>query len=382
MAVRATVHRTGSRNWEESLPVADVHRNAGDAMDVLIVEKLEAGALAWLEARHALRYAPELATDSRGLRLALFEARVALLPTSVRVDANLLAMAPRLRAVGHTGAAVDHIDVDACHRMGVEVVRGVAASAPAEAEFVISALILLLRGGATNAGASHAPAGRELAASTVGVIGMAPAARCIASMLSGFGSRLVGYDPALHASDPLWGRWRIEPLGLASLLAEADAVRVQLPAYSRYAGLLGARFLEQCKPGQVVLSTAHAGIFDRDALAEACRGGRLARLWFDNVDAEWLAPESPLHGLKALHVTPRLAGATLETRERGVQAVLQRLDEVLRELPPGARHGSEVDSGPVSVPGPLAEPTVVEVLDPRLLSPGEPFAIERGPALR
>lgn len=378
MAVRAIVHMACSRNWEESLPVADVGRNVGEAMDVLIVEKLEAEALAWLQARHEVRYAPELAIDSRALRLALFDARVALLPTALRVDANLLAMAPRLRAIGHTGTALDHIDVEACQRMGIEVVRGVAASAPAEAEFVISALILLLRGG----GATPSGVGRELASATVGVIGMAPAARWISGMLSGFGSRLVGYDPSLHASDPLWGRWRIAPLALATLLAEADAVCVQLAAYSRYAGLLGGRFLEQCKPGQVLLSTSHAGVFDREALAQACSSGRLARVWLDNVDADWLAPGAPLHGLTGLRVTPRLAGATVETRERGVQAVLQRLDEVLRELPLGARSGGlEVDSGPVSVPGPLPEPSV-EFDPPAAISPAEPAAIEPGPASR
>ena len=54
--------------------------------------------------------------------------------------------------------------------------------------------------------------GRELGGATVGVIGMPPAARSMAQMLGGFGSKVVGYEPALHASDSVLERWRVAPL--------------------------------------------------------------------------------------------------------------------------------------------------------------------------
>lgn len=326
-------------------------------MDLLIVEPLEAEVLQWLDARHRVRYEPELARDPRGFRQSLFNVRAVVLPAIVRVDEEMLSFAPMLRAVGRVSPGADNVDIDACVRAGVEVVRGAAATAPAEAEFMIGALISLLRPGA---GSPRALPGRELASATVGLIGMAPAARFVSAMLSGFGSRLVGYDPTLHASDPLWGRWRIEAMGLRDLLQTADAVCVQLPYYSRYQGLLGDRYLPHCLPGQVLVSTSHSALFDDSALAAALRSGRIAGALLDSVEPGLLEPGRPLHGIASLETSPRLAGYTQESRVRCVWAVAQRLDEVLSQSPRVARDVrtsvSPPLSGPVSMPGPLHGP--------------------------
>ena len=320
-------------------------------MDLLIVEPMETEVLRWLQQRHRMRYAPELARDPRTFRRHLFNVRAAVLPPQLRVDAEMLSFAPLLRAVGRVNPGLENIDVEACAQSGVELVRGTAATAPAEAEFVVGSLITLLRPGALG---GRIGAGRELASATVGLIGLAPAARSISALLSGFGSRLVGYEPTLHASDVLWGRWRIEPMGLRELLETADAVCVQLPFYSRYQGLLGERYLPQCKPGQVLLSTSHSAIFDEAALAQVLRSGRLGAAWLDAVEPGLLDEDRPLHGVPNLHTTSRLAGYTQESRVRSVWAVAQRLDEILGQTPPVARDfRASGSAGPVSAPAPL-----------------------------
>ena len=326
-------------------------------MDLLIVEPLEPEVLQWLQERHRVRYAPELARDPRAFRQVLFNVRAAMLPPTLRVDAETLSFAPLLRAVGRVGPGLENIDVDACQQLGVELVRGAAATAPAEAEFLIGALIALLRPGLAD---GRQGGGRELASATVGLIGLAPAARSMAALLSGFGSRLVGYDPTLHASDLLWGRWRIEPVGLRELLEVSHAVCVQLPYYTRYQGLLGERYLPYCRPGQVLVSTSHSALFDEIALAQAVRNGRIASAWFDSVEPGLLEAGRPLHGLPQVRSTPRLAGYTQESRVRSVWSVVHRLDEILSQTPPVARDfrpsASSPLSGPVSMPGPLAGP--------------------------
>lgn len=323
-------------------------------MDLLIVEPIETDVLSWLQARHSVRYAPELARDPRSFRQTLFNVRAAVLPPQLRVDAETLSFAPLLRAVGRVEPGLENIDIDACTRSGVELVRGSAATAPAEAEFMIAALITLLRPGVDG---GRVTTGRELASATVGLVGLAPAARALSAMLSGFGTRLIGYDPTLHASDILWGRWRIEAMGLRELLETADAVCLQLPYYSRYQGLFGERYLPQCKPGQVLISTSHSALFDEAVLATALRSGRLASVWFDSVEPGLLDPGRPLNGAPNLHTTSRLAGYTQESRVRSVWAVAQRLDEILSQTPPVARdHRAAVPPphGPVSGPAPLS----------------------------
>ena len=305
-------------------------------MDLLIVEPLEAEVMQWLEARYALRYAPELAADPRAFRQALYNVRSMIVPPSVTIDAQALHYAPVLRAVGRVSAGAENIDLDACARARVEVVRGLTATAQAEAEFMIGALLSLLRR-VPVVGSDGMLVGRELGAATVGLVGMAPAARSMAQMLAGFGSKMVGYDPALHASDNVFERWRVQPLGLRELLEQSDAVCVQLSYFSRYHGLLGERFLPFCKPNQVIVSIAHSGLFDEAALAEALTGGRVAAAWLDSLEPGALDQGRALHGIENLQITPRVASTTRESRQRSAWAVVKRIDELLSVVPSSAR---------------------------------------------
>ena len=297
-------------------------------MDLLIVEPLEAEVMEWLSARYALRYAPELANDPRAFRQALYNVRSMIVPPSVTLDAQALHYAPVLRAVGRVSAGAENIDLDACARSRIEVVRGLTATAQAEAEFMIGALLSMLRR-VPVVGSDGMLVGRELGAATVGLIGMAPAARSMAKMLAGFGSKIVGYDPSLHASDTLFERWRVRPLGLREVLEQSDAVCVQLSYFSRYHGLLGERFLPFCKPNQVMVSIAHSGLFDEAALAQALTGGPLSAAWLDSLEPGALDEGRPLFGIANLQITPRVASTTRESRLRSAWAVVKRIDELL-----------------------------------------------------
>jgi phosphoglycerate dehydrogenase-like enzyme len=301
-------------------------------MDLLIIEPLEAEVVQWLEARYAVRYAPELASDPRAFRQALYNVRSMIVPPSVTIDSQALHYAPVLRAVGRVSAGAENIDLEACSRAKVEVVRGLTATAQAEAEFMIGALLSLLRR-VPVVGSDGMLVGRELGAATVGLIGMAPAARSMAQMLSGFGSKMVGYDPALHASDAVFERWKVKPLGLRELLEQSDAVCVQLSYFSRYHGLLGERFLPFCKPNQVIVSIGHSALFDEAALAEALTNGRIAAAWLDSLEPGSLDQGRPLFGIENLQITPRVASTTRESRLRSAWAVVKRIDELLGNAP-------------------------------------------------
>ena len=297
-------------------------------MDLLIAESLEPEVINWLETRHSVRYAPQLAQDPRGFRQGLYDVRALIVPPALAIDALTLQHAPRLRAVGRVSAGAENIDLEACARAGIEVVRCLTASAPAEAEFMIQALLSLLRRFPV-VGTDGRLAGRELSMCTVGLIGMAPAARSMAQMLSGFDTRLVGYDPALHPSDTVWQRWRVLPVGLPELLQESDAVCVQLPYFSRYRGLLGERFLPHCKQNQVIVSISHSALFDETWLADALASDRLAAVWLDSLEPGLLEPGRPLHGIETLQVSPRVASTTRESHLRSAWAVAKRIDELM-----------------------------------------------------
>ena len=323
-------------------------------MDVLIVEPIPVEVQQWLAARHAVRLAPELAHQPIDFRVALAPARAAILPPSVTLDASVLWHAPRLQVVGRVSAGAEGIDLDACGRAGVEIVRATSASAVAEAEFVIAALLAMKRRVPvlTDEGLL---VGRELGGSLVGIVGATPATEPLCRMLNAFGARVGGYDPGLHANDPAWARAGVRPMGLQDLVRECDAVCVLLTHYSRFDGLFGERLLASARHNQVIVSLAHSAIFDEEALARALREGPLAAAWLDSLEPGALDPGRPLRHIDTLQVTPRVASTTREARLRAAWVVAERIDAVLRlrvserslrPAPPGGY------AGPANVPEP------------------------------
>ncbi|TXI20960.1 MAG: phosphoglycerate dehydrogenase [Roseateles sp.] len=301
-------------------------------MSVLILEPLETEVVQWLAERHDARFAPELVGDLDALLEALQDARALIAPPEVRVDAELLLGAPTLRAIGRASGGAENIDIEACRKAGVDVVRSQTATANAEAEFAIGALLSLLRRVPVE-GSDGLMVGRELGCATVGILGLSATSRILAQLLPAFGTRVIGYDPALHPSDAIWERWGIEPVGLAELIEQSDGLVLLLPFFERYRGLLADRQLDAVRPGQVLVCLSHSGVFDEGALARALQTGRLRAAWFDSLEPGWLEPGRPLHGLATLQVTPRLAGTTRESRARAAWAVARRIDELLGAPP-------------------------------------------------
>ncbi len=298
-------------------------------MNVLVVEPFDAEVLAWLNARHAVAYAPELAQQPLAFREALSGARALVVPPSVALDAVALRGATQLQVVARLSVGAENIDLEACARAGIEVVRPANASALAEAEFAIGALLQLFRRMPIITGEGLL-VGRELGGATVGVVGLAPAARPLAQLLGAFGATVLGYDPAVHASDAAWQRVGIPHVGLREMLQSCDAVVVLLDFYPRYTGLFSERLFEECRPNMVLVSLAYSALFDARALARALGSGRLAAAWLDSVEPGLLDPGKPLHHVDTLQVTPRVSATTRESRSRSAWAVARRIDRLLQ----------------------------------------------------
>ena len=301
-------------------------------MDVLIVEAVEPEVLNWISQRHATRYAPELDRDPRAFRQALFDVRALIIPGSIALDAQALHFAPVLRAVGRLSAGAESLDADACARAGVEIVRAQSSTAAAEAEFALMAMLQLLRRVPVRSGDGYLVS-RELGAATVGIVGMTAAVRPLSVLLGAFGTKVIGYDPAVHATDALWARWNVTPVPLREVVERSDVLCVFMPYFPRYKALIGERFLSAARPDQVVINLSHSELFDEAALAGALNSGRVAAAWFDSMEPGTVEPGRPLHQVRGLQVTPRVAGTTRESRLRSAWAVVRHIDELLAETP-------------------------------------------------
>lgn len=335
-------------------------------MDILLLDALVPEATAWLEKHHRVYFRPELVGDLAGLKQAGRRAAGIVVPMQTVVTSALLDCLPALKVLGRLHLATDNLDLDACDVRGITVIHASSTSVHSNAEFLLTALLLLYRRGVVSAllGNRYATArlGRELHGSTVGIFGLSPAAHALASMLTVLGARLIGYDPAVHHSAPVWDELGIQPVTLPDMLGIADAVSVQMLYAQRFKGFFGARTLRHCRPGQLWVSISRSELFDRAALADALNDGRMEACVIDRMEADFLGPSSPLRGIKNLTVTPRLGSHTREARLQSSWHVAHCMQEALM---PESAHLMPAADPPVRT---VASEEVVQDLVPDSMS--------------
>lgn len=253
-----------------------------------------------------------------------------------RIDAALLARAPRLRALSSVSVGVDHIDRVAATARGLPVghTPGVLTETTADLAF---ALLLaaarripeadrFVRDGDWRSEQSWQPdllLGRDVYGTTLGVIGFGAIGRAVARRAIGFGMRVLAWSRTPRPLGDLDGH--VETAALPELLARADFVSVHVALAPETRGLLDARALGAMKPGAILVNTARGGIVDEDALAAALREGRLAAAGFDVFAREPLEPTSPLLGLPNIVLTPHIGSASGATRARMAELAVDNL---------------------------------------------------------
>ena len=302
-------------------------------MDILLVDRLVPEALKWLQERHGVESRGELAADPSALRKAMYKARAAVLPRKVVVTREFLDFAPLLKAVARMHVGTDNTDLEARRAREVRVIQSSTANVRSNAEYLLASLLMLYRRGVGAAlnGDRHAEVrlGRELSGSVVGILGLAPTAHTLAIMLHSLGARLIGYDPAVHHTAPIWSRLKIQPVGLPELVANADSISVQVMYASRYEGFINDKLLAHCKPGQLWVGISRSHLFDASAFARALNDGRIEAALLDGAESGFASRGSPLHDCGNLFLTPRLGSHTREAHLRASWYVAHRIHETL-----------------------------------------------------
>jgi D-3-phosphoglycerate dehydrogenase / 2-oxoglutarate reductase len=298
-------------------------------MKLLIVEKLEKDVLDWLASRYSTRFAPELAADTRGLRLALHDVEAVVLPANIKVDSAWLLQAPVLKVLGRMSDSIDAQERMACEQAGVLSVGCSLSGSRAQAEFMLSCMLSLLRNVPAASVDGHWM-GRELGGSTVGLLGLTRASKPLAQWLASMGAKVVGWDPELPAEDVVWSRWGITHLTQQSLLQQADALCLQ---WSTGQGeCLNEHLMRFCKRHQVWVSTSPLSVLPLPALTRSLSSGMLAAAWFDGssvVNAIADTDAKALAALPQVQLTNQLAVRTLDAWQRAGWEVARRLDQLL-----------------------------------------------------
>lgn len=302
---------------------------------VVITEFIGAEAITDLERDFAVVYDPELHGRPADLAAAVPAAAALVVRNRTQVTRELVAAAPGLRVVGRLGVGLDNIDLDACREHGVEVRPATGANAVAVAEYVIGAMLVLIRRAfrATDRlVAGEWPRtemmGREAAGRTLGLIGFGGIAREVAGRARALGMAVAAHDPYLGPGVPPWVDV-VEDLG--GLAARSDVLTVHVPLTEETRGLVGPAVLDRLPEEALVINTSRGGIVDEDAVAERLRTGRLGGAALDVFVVEPLdaAAGARFAGVPNLLLTPHIAGVTEESYRRVADMIVAAVREVL-----------------------------------------------------
>lgn len=254
-----------------------------------------------------------------------------------RIDAALIAGAPRLRAISNLAVGYDNIDVAAATARGIPVgnTPGVLTEATADLAFTlilaaarrIGEAERYARDGRWRTWDPNLLLGLELHGATIGVVGMGQIGRAVARRAAGFGMRIV-YTSRGDASGAPGER-----LAIDALLRAADVVTLHVPLTAETRGMIGERELRLMRPSALLINTARGAVIDQAALVRALSEGWIAGAGLDVADPEPVPAGDPLLAAPNLVLLPHIGSATVATRSRMAAMAVANCAAALRGEP-------------------------------------------------
>ena len=184
---------------------------------------------------------------------------------------------------------------------------------------------------------------REVARSTVGIVGFGGIGREVHRRVRPLGARVLALrrrpsEPPDTGTEILTG-----PEGFQRLLAESDYLVLTAPATAETRSLVDARALERMKPGAVLVNVARGSLVDQEALAEALRVGRLRGAGLDVFQTEPLPEGEPLWDLENVLITPHVSGTSSDFWWRQTDLIVENLNRWFSGRP--LRNQVNLDAG-------------------------------------
>ena len=168
----------------------------------------------------------------------------------------------------------------------------------------------------------------ELGGKTLGIVGFGELGQAVASMAEHFGMHVLVAQR--HNAEPKPGR-----LALEEILPRVDVLSLHCPLTEQTRNLIGVRELALMKPSAILINTARGGIVDEQALLDALVKGKLAGAGMDVLHSEPPKEGNVLleHTLSNLIITPHIAWASRQARQRLIEGIAQNIRAYLDGQP-------------------------------------------------
>jgi phosphoglycerate dehydrogenase-like enzyme len=247
---------------------------------------------------------------------------------------DLPALAPRLRWVQLTHAGAERVDATLTRGVTFTTVGGMSAGPIAE--WVIGCMLMFAKGWPATFRDQQQHVyrrfmPRELAGSTVGIVGLGTIGLEVASRARALGCRVMAMRRSFTARAPhdLVDE-AVPPGDLDYLLSASDYVVLTAPLTAETRRLIDARAIRAMRSDAVLINVSRGGLVDEDALVEALRKGTIGGTALDVFQREPLPPDSPLWDLDRAILSPHIAAGTEHYYERATDVFCANLAHYLR----------------------------------------------------
>lgn len=241
------------------------------------------------------------------------------------IDANVLDACPTIKLVCVLATGYNVVDCGAAKERSIPVCNVPAYGTDAVAQFTFALLLELCHRVGHHSQVVHE--GKwcdspdfcfwdtpqiELAGKTMGIIGFGRIGRAVGRIAKTMGMQVIAYNRSRCPEGEAIGTY----VDLETLLKTADVISLHCPLNGENAGMINAATLSMMKDGVILLNTARGPLLDEQAVADALAAGKLRGAAMDVVSREPMERTNPLLNAPNCIITPHMAWAPTESRQR------------------------------------------------------------------
>ncbi|RMF77882.1 MAG: D-2-hydroxyacid dehydrogenase [Chloroflexi bacterium] len=267
-----------------------------------------------------------------------------VLTNKTRIDAAILEQCPNIRYIGVLATGYDVVDVETAQQRHIIVTNIPTYGTNSVAQMVVAQLLSFCHRVEHHSAAvkegrwSQAPdwcfwdyPQIELDGKTMGVIGFGRIGHQVGRIASVLGMNVQAFDSNQRDINDVPGfRWVDD---VRELFQTSDVISLNCPLTPETAGIINRDNLQLMKPTALLLNCSRGGLVVDDDLADALNAGRIAGAGLDVLSTEPPDADNPLLSAKNILITPHIAWATREARQRLMTMAVENLQAFLDETP-------------------------------------------------
>ena len=255
-----------------------------------------------------------------------------------RIDAEVMAAAPRLKVISNFAVGFDNVDIPAATKRGIVVTHTPDVLTETVADFTVCLMLAAarrlveadryMRDGKWKTWEPLLLAGQDIHHATLGLIGLGRIGAAVARRAQGFGMQVLYYDVVRR--EDLERSLSITHRSLDDVLRDSDVISVHVPLSEQTRHLIGRAQFALMKNTAVFVNTSRGPVVDQAALTQALASRRIFAAGIDVFEQEPVSPDDPLLKLDNVIVVPHIASASIPTRIRMATLAAENLVAVLQ----------------------------------------------------